>query len=184
MDMWLDIATAVGTIGAVIVSLFLSGKETRNRKKQEEENAKKAKHIIELSVSNIVEKMGRYSDIIEKAMIEFPDEVNQQYHEIGRTNQKSIVISTSAYNVVTKEVNIYKNRDYEYVVSQVEVLRKLDLNVLPTGLIAYYHSSYTAAAILEQWLLRINNLNPMTNSLIAYLDYYLSPLIKILNDEE
>ena len=54
MDMWLNIATAVGTVGAVIVSLILSGKETRNRERQEKEKSKKIASIINLSLMNIL----------------------------------------------------------------------------------------------------------------------------------
>lgn len=184
MNTWLNVATALGTIGAVIVSLFLSGKETRSRKKQELENKKKLKRIIELSLSNIVSKMERYQKITEKAMLEFPYEDKEPFHEIRRNDQNSLIISNKAYNIILKEVNTYRSRDYEYIVGQIDVLRKLDLSVLPTDLIVIYHSSYTAAASLEQWLLRINGLNPITDPLIAYLSYYLSPLIKILNDLE
>lgn len=184
MNTWLNVATALGTIGSVIVSLFLSGKETRSRKKQELENKKKLVRIIELSLSNIVNKMERYQKITEKTMLEFPYEDTEPFHKIRRNNQNSLILSNKAYNIISKEVNTYRSRDYEYIVGQIDILRKLDLSVLPTDLIVIYHSSYTAAASLEQWLLRINGLNPITDPLIAYLNYYMDPLIKILNDLE
>lgn len=119
--------------------------------------------------------MERYQKITEKAMLEFPYEDKEPFHEIKRNDQKSLIISNKADNIILKEINTYRSRDYEYIVGQIDLLHKLDLSVLPTDLIVIYHSSYTSTASLEQWLLRINGLSPITDPLIAYLSYYHEP---------
>lgn len=187
-NIWLNIITALGTLGAVIVSLFLSGKETRNKRKQDIEDKKKLKHIIKLSLSNIVSQLDRYSETMKKAMLEFPMEQTQSRRTIRLFDQTPLVISDDAYHIVTKELIRYRNRDYEYIMGQLDVLRKIDLNVLSIDLIVTYHSSYTAVANLEQWLSRVDNTSvsteDITNIIIGYLDSYLNPIKNILNDLE
>lgn len=183
MNTWLNVATALGTIGAVIVSLFLSGKETRNRKKQEEENILKIKSIIILSLTNAMDKTDYYAANIKNAQETHPFIDTNTGKEIKRNNGEITQISYDAYRLVHWDVNSYKTRDHEYIFGQLDVLRKIDLNVLPTELIEMYHEAYTATVSLEQWFLRLKGLSAeqSTDAVISNLNSYAHPLKAVLN---
>lgn len=182
IDLILNIATAVGTIGAVGVSLYLSGEETRSRKRKEEENIKKIKSVILMSLTNTINKMERYSIIITEYKKKHPLDLGASVKYITVPNEISVALSYEAYRQISLEVQKFKDRDYEYINSQLEVIRKLDLNVLPTELIEVYYSSYTTCASLNQWFLRLKDKDTATDSIICFLDEYVSPINNVLKE--
>lgn len=182
--MWLNIATAVGTVGAVIVSLILSGKETRNRERQEKEKSKKIASIINLSLMNILNRLEIYSKYIDKKIKDFPyphdGEEEYAYFKISGDWKE---VSRTAYKQIGDLIEKRKNMDYEYIIAQLEVLHKLNINILPTDLIEIYQETFTATFLLEKWFLDIVNLqgsNP--KKMIETVKEQVETLEKILND--
>ncbi|EDP68557.1 hypothetical protein CAT7_04804 [Carnobacterium sp. AT7] len=184
MDTWLNIATAVGTIGAVIVSLILSGKETRNRERQEKEKSKKIASIINLSLMNILNRLEIYSTYIDKKINDFPYPYDgEEEYEDFKISGDWKEVSRTAYRQIGDLIEKRKNMDYEYLIAQLEVLRKLNINILPTDLIEIYQESFTATFLLEKWFLDIVELQgPNPKKMIETVEDHIKILNKLLND--
>lgn len=181
-DEILNILTALGTVGAVILSLYFSSEEKRAKKAEEAREDEIIKEVIHTSLNNSLHRMSKYREALDNALLEEDgDIISLEYYD----GSELITIYHDSYVIVSDHLDSNLDKDILFISTQLSVLKELGIKSITLKWIKTYYQVKSDLYLLENSLkeMRSNrSVGIRNNYFFENINDILSPIEELSED--
>lgn len=181
-DELLNVLTALGTVGAVILSLYFSNEEKRAKKAEEAKNDRVIEEVINTSLDNSLQRMLKYREVRDDALlIEDGDDTNLKYDN----GSELVTVYYDGYAIVSDYLDSNLDKDILFISTQLSVLKELGIKSITLKWIKTYYQVKSDLYLLESSLKEMNSNSGIVSRNIYFygnLDAILLPIEELAED--